>query len=188
MCVTIFAGLSNGLNLICQFTAANLFTLIICLVRETFSAARKVNSSSSNSPCGYKLLNLVSFSPAQRKRSEWSRVQTEKEPATPSRTARPAWAAWREEVSHVTHHHVFLSLSHTLSRPLSVTVIVASGERKSIQPLVKGWLLLRPQVSWQQSALFFLTIASLQWSANDIFRWLCMMIMAMMMVTLIWKC
>lgn len=136
-------GMSNGLNLICQFTAANLFTHIICLVSETFNThifSRQVNRSFSDarqghSPCGYRFLNhrftdcsffFLSSStplpfPTQKKRSEWSQVQTEREPATPSRTARPAWAAWREEVSHVTH--VFLSLS--LSLTLYVTAVVA---------------------------------------------------------------
>lgn len=43
--------------------------------------------------------------PPQRRRSESSRVLTARGPAARSRTARPAWAALEEEVSHVAAHH-----------------------------------------------------------------------------------
>lgn len=100
---------------------------------------------------------------AQRRRNEWSRVQTGKEPVARSRTAQPAWVAWREEVSHPSSH---------LCLPLAVPIeqlYPRGGGKMARHPLVRGWLTLRLRVSWLQPGfgrLFFLTgiiTVSSQW-------------------------
>lgn len=76
--------------------------------------------------------------------------------------------------------HPLSNLSHPLSLSVSLFFSLCHSchtlrGRKSVQPLVKGWPILKLQVIWQQcaSSCRLVSLTSTQHTASDIFGWLC---------------
>ncbi len=148
-------ALTLSANLLLLICLHSLFAWLVKRLISTFSAARKVNSSSctalqGHSPCGYRFLNhslLVftncsfSFSfclplpPVAPRAEKEKRVKSgsDGEGASSSQSDSSASLGSLKGGGEPCHPSSRLSLS----LPLSVTAIVASGGRKSTQHLSK---------------------------------------------------